>query len=117
MKPVCLAIVAAALAASVVPASAGGPEPAEAPRARIFSVHDLDRDGRLSRDEYRQFTEYRQRWGGRGRWRDSEPIPFEAIDGDRDGFIGEDELVAALAARLPHHGGGRRYRGGRGGER
>jgi hypothetical protein len=115
MTPLRLAILAAALAACVAPALAAEPGAAISQRTRIFSVHDLDRDGRLSREEYQLFVEYRQRWGGHGRWRNSEPIPFAAIDADRDGFISEDELVSALAVQLQHGGGGRRFHGGRGG--
>lgn len=71
----------------------------EAPRPPPYSVHDLDRDGYLSREEYAALkaacTEHR---GHRCRL-----LPFEALDIDQDGRIAEDELSHQL---------GRRHRGG-----
>lgn len=79
-----------ALAASLAVA---GPPP-------VFSVHDLDRDGYLDRKEYAALCAERQ--AGRHR---AGLLEFDVLDADRDGRIGEDELLNAL---------GRRYRGGRG---
>lgn len=86
--------------------------PPDAP-AHPFSIHDLDRDGRLSRDEYRQFLtgveRRRQSTVERGQGYPP-PLRFEEIDGDGDGYLSEDEMISALNRRLERH---KRYRGGR----
>lgn len=69
----------------------------------VFSVHDLDRDGYLSPAEFAALAEQcAQRRGERCR---AALSTFEALDTDRDGRIGEAELLDTLA---------RRYRGGLG---
>lgn len=86
------------------PGAAAGPNHARPP---AFSVHDLDQDGYLSRDEYAALRAHcAQRRDARGRQRcnPARLLDFDALDGDRDGRVGEDELVDML---------GRRYRGGR----
>ena len=92
------------------PGHAAGPNRAS-PQA--FSVHDLDRDGTLSREEYAALRahceERRAETGGRRGCDPSRLLEFEALDGDHDGRIGEDELVEVLGRR--HRGGGA---GGRG---
>ena len=90
-------------AADTVPPETATPaepaEPAEeAARPRVYSVHDLDRDGYLSREEYRSFEEYVARWRqmtGRPRNRRF-PLPFDVIDADGDGLISEAEMTDAL---------------------
>lgn len=78
---------------------------------QTFSVHDLDRDGSLSREEYAALRTRCQDWrGGPGRAGSARCNParlldFDALDADHDGRISEDELVETL---------GRRYRGGAG---
>ncbi|KAF0097942.1 MAG: hypothetical protein FD187_3075 [bacterium] len=70
----------------------------------IFSVHDMDRDGALSRAEYEALRAHcGERRGERCK---AALLPFETLDADQDGRIDEAELLEAL---------GRRHRGGRGG--
>lgn len=69
----------------------------------VFSVHDLDRDGALSREEYAAVQAHCAKQ--RGDHCKTALLPFEALDADRDGRIGEAELVEKLGRR--HRGGGR----------
>lgn len=88
-------LVALALTTSLA-ATAGGEE---VQRPAPFSVHDLDRDGFLSRQEYAALqAECTLRRGRRCRL-----LTFEVLDGNRDGLIAEDELLHHL---------GRQHRGG-----
>ena len=69
-----------------------------------FSVHDLDRDGYLNREEYaalRAQCQERSREEGRS---GCALVDFDVLDANHDGRIGEDELVKTLRWR---------YRGGR----
>ena len=74
-----------------------------------FSVHDLDRDGSLSREEYATLRARCQAWrggagrSGRTRCDPARLLDFDLLDADHDGRISEDELMETL---------GRRYRGG-----
>lgn len=69
----------------------------------VFSVHDLDRDGHLSREEYAALrTHCVKRRGERCK---TALIAFETLDTNMDGRIEEGELLDTL---------GRRHRGGRG---
>lgn len=69
----------------------------------VFSVHDLDRDGTLSRAEYEALrTHCAERRGERCK---AALLPFATLDADQDGRIDEAELLDAL---------GHRHRGGRG---
>jgi Ca2+-binding EF-hand superfamily protein len=95
------------LALLITPLSglAAGPNRAE-PLA--FSVHDLDRDGYISREEYsalRAQCQERSRETAqpRGRTRCA-LLDFETLDANQDGRISEDELLDKLRLR---------YRGGR----
>jgi len=74
----------------------------------VFSVHDLDRDGYLSRAEYAALQAQcldrsRDAAQPRGHHRCA-LLDFDRLDANRDGSISEDELLDTL---------GRRYRGGR----
>jgi len=69
-----------------------------------FSVHDLDRDGYLSREEYAALrAQCQERSSETGRPRCA-LFDFDVLDANHDGRIGEDELVKTLRWR---------YRGGR----
>jgi len=90
------------LLALAAPLQAAGPN---RPTPPAFSVHDLDRDGYLSRVEYAALRAQCQDWrGGAGRPRcnPARLLDFDTLDADHDGRISEDELVETL---------GRRYRG------
>ena len=91
------------MAPRVAMAEASQERHAEAPAPRAFSVHDTDRDGLLSRDEYRKFIEHvatQYQSMERPMRRVWPPLKFEVIDANGDGFITESELVYALNRRL-----------------
>ncbi len=81
---------------------------------QTFSVHDLDRDGSLSRAEYAALRTHCQDWRGRagrtGRTRcdPSRLLDFDLLDADHDGRINEDELMETLGRRYRAGGAGRR---------
>lgn len=94
MRTLFMSVVALALSTSL--ATAAGAE--DAPRPPSFSVHDLDRDGYLSREEYAALqAECAQRRGHRCRL-----LAFEVLDTNRDGRITEDELLHHLGHRHRH---------------
>jgi Ca2+-binding EF-hand superfamily protein len=77
----------------------------------VFSVHDTDGDGFLSRREYAMFYrdfEERHKQAGRPAHRMLSLLAFEQIDHDGDGRISVHEMVAALQAR--RQGPGWRWR-------
>jgi hypothetical protein len=77
----------------------------------VFSVHDTDGDGFLSRKEYAEFYrrfEERHKQAGRPAHRMLGLLAFEQIDHDRDGHISAHEMVSALQAR--RQGPGWRWR-------
>ncbi len=79
-------------------------------KSRVFSVHDTNQDGALSRDEYSDLADKldRRQQAKKGpKRRSSLPASFEEIDTDGDGYINEDELVDTLNKRLRKH---RRHR-------
>ncbi len=95
-------------------AFAAPPEPSPnagiGPHAGPFSIHDLDRDGVLSREEYHQFLtalEQRRRAADESGKRYPPPLRFEEIDRNADGYLSEDEMISALNRRLERH---KRYR-------
>lgn len=66
---------------------------------QAFSVHDLDRDGFLSREEYAALRDRcRERLDARGRPRCALK-DFDALDANRDGGISEEELLETLGRR------------------
>jgi hypothetical protein len=74
-------------------------------QTRPFSVHDTDRDGFLSRDEYRALLEMRRaRHQQRHPSFAPQPAPaFDDIDHDRNGVLDVDELTGALQHRMRRH--------------
>lgn len=77
---------------------------------RVYSMHDSNQDGFLSRDEYSQLVDKldrRRQEKGSPKHGFSERATFEEIDTDGDGFISEDELVDTLNKLLRKH---RRHR-------
>jgi len=84
-----------ASAAGQAPGRHGGP----------FSVHDLDGDGVLSRDEYARLIEHLQahrRASGRPHWHYTAPLEFETLDMDADGFVNEVEMIEQLRRQHQH---------------
>ena len=81
---------------------------------QTFSVHDLDRDGSLSREEYAILHNRCQDWqsgavrAGRSRCDPARLLDFDALDADHDGRISEDELMETLGRRYRAGGAGRR---------
>ena len=81
-------------------------------RLRVFSVHDSNQDGVLSKQEYQRFIEHLKLRQGEGRQQRHFPLlRFEQIDTNKDGAITEDEMLHALNKRLERHQR-ERYRGG-----
>lgn len=85
------------------------------PCSYVFSIHDIDKSGSLSKEEYQYFVEQiesRRKSTGRPMRRYSPALSFEEIDRNNDGYISEDELITALNKRIHKH---KRYRqrGGR----
>lgn len=80
------------------------------PHTGPFSIHDLDRNGILSREEYGQFLtaleQRRKAADGSGKSYPP-PLRFEEIDRNADGYLSEDEMTSALNRRLERH---KRYR-------
>jgi hypothetical protein len=71
------------------------------PVTRPFSVHDLNRDGYLDREEYRQLRELRRMRHERHGRGAPQPAPaFDDIDKDADDLIGEEELTDALRHKM-----------------
>lgn len=81
------------------PAPAVGHGP---PTPYVFSVHDLDRDGYLSRAEYAALrTHCAERRGARC----AALLDFDTLDINRDGRIDEDELLRVIGRRNRGHEG------------
>jgi|GEM_PF-3006119 len=104
------------LAGTLGPMVAFAAPPEQSPDANIephagpFSIHDLDQNGLLSRDEYGQFltaVEQRRKAASESGRRYSPPLRFEEIDRNDDGSLSEDEMISALNRRLERH---QRYR-------
>jgi Ca2+-binding EF-hand superfamily protein len=88
--------------ALLVSAAAISSDDSHQPVPPPFSVHDTDRDGYLSREEYEVFYEdfaERHRKSGRPAYRMLEILRFDQIDSDGDGRISVDEMVSALRER------------------
>ncbi|MCW8827071.1 MAG: EF-hand domain-containing protein [Gammaproteobacteria bacterium] len=82
--------------------------------AQVFSIHDIDKSGTLSRDEYQRFVEQieeRRKLTGKPMRRFSTTIKFDEIDIDGDGYLTEDEMVDAINVQKQRS---RRYRYKRG---
>lgn len=84
---------------------------------RIFSVHDIDRDGRLSRWEHQRLRERLRSHHRRPRQTPQQAlqsVPFERIDGDQDGYLSEEELLKSVRLGLKRHRHYRYQNGSRG---
>ncbi len=69
----------------------------------VFSIHDTDQDGSLSRDEYAAFVkkmEAHRLATQRPRRRQSTLFQFDDIDSNADGVLTEDEVTGSLNNRL-----------------
>ena len=82
------------------------------PGERVFSVHDDNRDGLISRAEYLRFVEHRRNRQEPRKRAYMPPLRFDQIDTDDDGYINKDEMIQALNTHLKQHRR-YRYRGGR----
>lgn len=83
--------------------------------SKVFSIHDYDNNGSLSKQEYQQLLQQikaRRESSDRPKGRYSRPLNFEEVDKNQDGRITEDEMITALNLRLQQHRR-YRYRGGR----
>lgn len=67
---------------------------------RPFTIHDIDGDGYLSREEYRVLLELRRQRKQQRRLAPQPAPAFDGIDRDRDGRIGEQELTDMLHHKL-----------------
>ena len=69
-----------------------------------YSIHDLNQDGYLDRDEYAAFLSHF--WAHRAqngqRLPRRPPLEFQEIDLDHDGLISEREMGQALERRRQH---------------
>jgi hypothetical protein len=80
------------------------------PVLRPFSVHDLNRDGYLDREEYRALRELRRLRHQRQGRMPPQPAPaFDDVDRNGDRLIGEEELTDALRHKMHRY----RHRGWR----
>lgn len=69
---------------------------------KVFSIHDLDKDGYLSKNEYQAFIEKksrRNRQNKRQKSRTVKPFSFEEIDLNTDGKISLDEMILTISKR------------------
>jgi hypothetical protein len=96
-----LVICFAGLAAPVW-AGTAEPEPGSATR---YEEADVDRDGRISREEFLAGVRNKRGWWAAGAERantgqnSATPAMFEALDRDRDGFLTAEELEAGRRLR------------------
>lgn len=77
-------------------------------------MHDKDQDGYLSREEYaalRADCRERRDTHGRPRCDPARLLEFDVLDSNREGRVGEDELVETLARRYRGDGSGWRGEG------
>ena len=98
-----------------VAADSGRDQSRASPLSRVFSVHDSDHNGVLSRDEYAQFVEQMEKrkfHRNQSPRRHVQPLRFDQIDSNQDGVLNENEMVNALNARLQQQRR-HRYRGER----
>jgi hypothetical protein len=85
------------------------------PVSRPFSVHDRDRDGVLSCDEYAallgRMQERQSQRDMAGRFHSPRLLDFDEVDANGDRQITEEELGAALESQLERQRGYRHRRG------
>jgi hypothetical protein len=83
------------LAACALTAMIGAPTPAHADGGGTVSLYDADRNGHFDRQEFETFVASK-----RNRADIAEFWTFQRVDGDGDGRVSEQELVAALLADI-----------------
>ncbi len=106
-----LTLMLLALNACTAPGQKNVVDRRESERLHVFSIHDLDEDGRLSREEYRSLVEHRESYCKSENHSCRPSLDFELIDIDKNEYISEEEMAVALNNHLRKHRRNR-YRGG-----
>ena len=75
--------------------------------SRSFSIHDINQDGFLDKEEYDIFL-YRMKYHRQSNkhpyYRYKQPFIFSQIDQNSDGLLDEDEMTSAMMMQLREQG-------------